>query len=138
MADIKKVPDNRLMLIDYGTNLEVLFSNPMLGSEFVQTELLRHANLGDLASCRCIVRLAHSAVPKIPKNTRISSRKGVQFTDELENVIENLQRNSTCWHANGNTETYTFDFLITEATRKALAYFWSELLPDPWTVFRLI
>ncbi len=126
VVETDKVPDNRLMLIDYGTNLEVLFSNLMLGSEFVQTELLRHAGLGDLASCRCIVRLAHSAVPRIPKKKRISSRKGVQLTDELETVIDNLQRAATCWHVDEKTETYTFDFLISNATREAFGHFWSD------------
>ncbi|MGB5084315.1 MAG: hypothetical protein WBO09_06825 [Methylocystis silviterrae] len=125
-VDAKTVPDNRLMLIDYGTNLEVLFSNLMLGSEHVRAELLRHARLGDLASCRCIVRLAHSAVPKIPKKKRVSARKGIQLTDELETVIANLQRTATCWHVDEKTETYTFDFLITEATRQAFAHFWSD------------
>ncbi|WBH15279.1 restriction system-associated AAA family ATPase [Sphingomonas radiodurans] len=120
------VLDNRLMLIDYGTNLEVLFSNLMLGSDSVRTELLRHARLGDLASCRCIVRLAHPAVPKIPKKKRVSSRKGIQLTEELETVIANLQRIATCWHVDDKTETYTFDFLITEATRQAFAHFWSD------------
>ncbi len=126
VPEARKVSDNRLMLIDYGTNLEVLFSNLMLGSEFVQAELLRHANLGDLASCRCIVRLAHSAVPKVPKKKRTSSRKGIQLTDELETVIANLQRAATCWHVDDKTETYTFDFMITEATREAFRHFWSD------------
>ncbi len=125
-VEAKAVPDNRLMLIDYGTNLEVLFSNLILGSEPVRTELLRHARLGDLASCRCIVRLAHPAVPKIPKKKRVSSRKGIQLTDELEAVIANLQRTATCWHVDDKSETYTFDFLITEATRQAFAHFWSD------------
>jgi len=120
------VPDNRLMLIDYGTNLEVLFSNLMLGTDFVQAELLRHANLGDLASCRCIVRLAHSVVRKGTKKKRNSSRKGIQLTDELEAVIDNLQRTATCWHVDEKTETYTFDFLITEATRDAFRHFWTD------------
>ena len=126
-VDAKAVPDNRLMLIDYSTNLEVLFSNLMLGSESGRTELLRHARLGDLASCRCTVRLAHSAAPKIPKKKRISSRKGIQLTEELETVIANLQRTATCWHVDEKTETYTFDFLITEATRKSFAHFWSDV-----------
>lgn len=128
----KAVPDNRLMLIDYGTNLEVLFSNLILGSQPVREELLRHARLGDLASCRCIVRLAHPAVPKIPKKKRVSSRKGIQLTEELETVIANLQRTATCWHVDNKTETYTFDFLITEATRQAFAHFW----PDAFSLYR--
>ncbi|HEX8584213.1 MAG TPA: restriction system-associated AAA family ATPase [Allosphingosinicella sp.] len=125
-TDANAVADNRLMLIDYGTNLEVLFSNLMLGPEAVRADLLGHARLGDLASCRCIVRLAHPAVPKIPKKNRRSSRKGIQLTDELETVIDNLKRTATCWHVEEKTETYTFDFLITAATRQAFAHFWRD------------
>lgn len=82
------LPDNRLMLIDYGTNLEVLFANLMLGEKEAREEILRHARLYDLASCRCVVRLAHPAVPKAPaKRRKVTGRKGIQLTDELENII---------------------------------------------------
>tara|TARA_R110000868_G_scaffold10357_1_gene51026 strand:- start:9672 stop:11273 length:1602 start_codon:yes stop_codon:yes gene_type:complete len=121
----ESIPDNRLMLIDYGTNLEVLFSNLILGSKHVRDELLRHAQLSDLASCRCILRLAHSAVPRAPKaRAAKSKRKGIQLTEELETIIDQLKRTSTCWNVDEKTETYTFDFFITEATREAFAFFW--------------
>ncbi len=124
-SDEGSIRDNRLMLIDYGTNLEVLFSNLMLGSAHVRGELLRHARLGDLASCRCVVRLAHSAVPKAPKaRAAKSKRKGIQLTEELETIIDQLQRTATCWRVDEKTETYTFDFFITKATREAFAHFW--------------
>jgi restriction system-associated AAA family ATPase len=121
------LPNNRLMLIDYGTNLEVLFANLMLGTLEVRRELVRHARLSDLASCRCTIRLAHSAVPKAPaKRAAVSKRKGVQLTDELECIIGHLKKTATCWHEEEKTETYTFDFFITEATREAFAYFWES------------
>lgn len=123
------LPDNRLMLIDYGTNLEVLFSNLMLGSKDARDEILRHARLSDLASCRCVVRLAHSAAPKAPaKREKITGRKGIQLTDELENIIESLKRTATCWAEDKKTETYTFDFFIDNATREAFAFFWTNAL----------
>jgi len=121
------LPDNRLMLIDYGTNLEVLFANLMLGASAVRRELLSHARLKDLASCRCIVRLAHPAAPKAPaKRVAMSKRRGIQLTDELEEVIGRLKKTATCWQEEEKTETYTFDFFITEATRDAFAYFWDN------------
>ncbi len=121
------LPDNRLMLIDYGTNLEVLFANLMLGASEVRREILRHARIKDLASCRCIVRLAHSAAPKAPaKRTAVSKRKGIQLTDELEAIIGSLKKTATCWHEEEKTETYTFDFFITEATREAFGYFYDS------------
>lgn len=123
----KSIPDNRLMLIDYATNLEVLFSNLMLGQNEVRTEILRHAKLGDLASCRCVVRLAHSVVPKAPKaQAAKSKRKGIQLTAELEEIIDRLKRIATCWSVEDSTETYTFDFYITDATREAFGHFWQD------------
>jgi restriction system-associated AAA family ATPase len=123
----KSIPDNRLMLIDYATNLEVLFSNLMLGSKHVRGEILRHAGLDDLASCRCVVRLAHSVVPKAPKaQAAKSKRKGIQLTAELEEIIGRLKSIATCWSVEEKTETYTFDFFITEATREAFGYYWPE------------
>lgn len=52
------IADNRMMLIDYGTNLEVLFANMILGKLAVRNEIIQHANLADLASCRCTLRLS--------------------------------------------------------------------------------
>lgn len=124
------VQDNRLMLVDYATNLEVVFSNLILGSQHVRDELLRHASLGDLASCRCVVRLAHSAVPKAPKKQAAKSkRKGIQLTAELEELIDRLKRTATCWSVDEKTESYTFDFFITEATREAFGHFWDGAFP---------
>ena len=121
------LPDNRLMLIDYGTNLEVLFANLMLGQTEARKEILHHARLSDLASCRCTVRLAHPAVNRAPaKRVALTGRKGIQLTDELEQIIDRLKRIATCWHEEEKTETYTFDFFITEATREAFAHFWDS------------
>ena len=123
----KTVPENRLMLVDYGTNLEVLFSNLILGSEEARREILRHARLSDLASCRCVVRLAHSVINKAPKKrTKITGRKGIQLTDELESIIKSLKCTATCWAEDEKTETYTFDFFINDATRLAFTYFWDD------------
>ncbi|WP_186033977.1 restriction system-associated AAA family ATPase [Burkholderia gladioli] len=121
------LPDNRLMLIDYGTNLEVLFSNLMLGKFEARSEILRHARLFDLASCRCVVRLAHSAAPKAPvRQKKVTGRKGIQLTDELEGIIQSLKSTATCWSIDEKTETYTFDFFIDSATREAFAHFWDD------------
>ncbi|MGP7885924.1 AAA family ATPase, partial [Raoultella planticola] len=87
----------------------------------------RHARLSDIASCRCVVRLAHSAAPKTSvKRNRNTGRKGIQLTDELENIILSLKRTATCWTEDKKTETYIFDFFINEATRDAFSYFWND------------
>ena len=124
------VSDNRLMLVDYGTNLEVLFANMLLGDEDARNEILDHAGLSDLASCRCTIRLAHSAVsyqakPEQRKKTR---RKKIQLTEELEETIRRLKRTATCWSEDPKTETFTFDFFVNSATRVAVHHFWKDAL----------
>ena len=122
-----RVADNRLVLIDYSTNLEVLFSNLMLGEEKSRKEILAHARISDLASCRCVVRLAHPVINKVSKSqSLISGRKGIQLTPELENIIQSLKNTATCWSEDAKTETYTFDFFITQATRDAFSHFWND------------
>lgn len=48
------VPDNRLLLVDYGTHLEVLIANLMIGEPNLRAALIEHAELENLASWRCI------------------------------------------------------------------------------------
>ena len=122
--------DNRLMLVDYGTNLEVLFANMLLGDEDARREILEHAGLSDLASCRCTIRLAHSAVSyrAKPEQRKQTGRKKIQLTEELEETLTRLKRSATCWTEDTGTETFTFDFLVTEATRQAVQYFWKDAL----------
>jgi restriction system-associated AAA family ATPase len=119
------LPDTKLMLIDYGTHLEVLVSNLLLATRRQRTALLEHAKLRALNSFRCIVQLAHRAAPKAPSHTKIrSDRKGIQLTDELERIIDQLQRCSTCWDYEPKDERYTFDFFVDGETSKAFGVFW--------------
>ncbi|MGA0557878.1 restriction system-associated AAA family ATPase [Larkinella sp. VNQ87] len=119
------VADTRLMLIDYGTHLEVLVANLLLGSDEQRRALLAHAHLDDLHSFRCVVQLAHAAAPRAPERSRAASkRKGIQLTDELERYLEYLQKCATCYQYDDKTETYTFDFLVTDETKAAFRFFW--------------
>lgn len=63
------VPDTRLMLIDYGTHLEVLVANLLLGSTEQRVALLEDARVQDLHSFRCVIQLAHSAAPKADRKS---------------------------------------------------------------------
>ncbi len=119
----KLVPDNRLMLIDYGTHLEVLIANLMLGSEPLRAAILQHANLKSLSSWRCIIQLAHSA---ITKTKAVNGRRGVKLTEELEGIIENLQSCSTSWSYEKSSETYIFDFFVDGECRKAFHAHWQN------------
>lgn len=119
------ISDTRLMLVDYGTHLEVLVANLILGSQSERSALLQDAKLRDLHSFRCVIQLAHRAVPKLSaRATSRSGRKGVQLTGELESYIDQLRRCSTCNSYDGKSETYIFDFLVTEETRAAFSCFW--------------
>lgn len=123
----KTVPDTRLMLVDYGTHLEVLVANLILGSVEQREVLLREAKLEELHSFRCVIQLAHSAVRRVPGHLSArTKRKGVQLTSELEDYIDYLKRCATCYSYNDKSETYVFDYLVTDETREAFKSFWSE------------
>ncbi|MEH1869555.1 MAG: restriction system-associated AAA family ATPase [Nostoc sp.] len=122
-------PDTRLMLIDYGTHLEVLVANLLLGDAPQWVALLQDAQLKDLHSFRCIVQLAHSAAPKLAsRKGSQNSRKGVQLTKELEQYLDHLKRCATCYTYDEKTETYIFDYWINDQTRKAFRSFWNNTL----------
>lgn len=125
----KRVPDTRLMLIDYGTNLEVLVSNLLTSDDEQLHALLEDARLRDIHSFRCVVQLAHRAVPKVPRNRRSQTkRKGIQLTAELEDYLVKLQRCATCYTYDEKTETYIFDFWVNDQTKAAFRFFWESTL----------
>lgn len=128
-SDEKTIADTRLMLIDYGTHLEVLVANLLLGNDKQRQALLKDAHLKGLHSFRCIIQLAHSAAPKAPgKRASDSKRKGIQLTEELERYITNLQRCATCYTYDDKTETYVFDFWVNDQTTSAFKFFWKSTL----------
>jgi restriction system-associated AAA family ATPase len=107
------VPETRLMLIDYGTHLEILVANLLLGSPDLASSILSEAGLRDLHSFRCIIQLGHSAVPR-----------GVKLTKELELNIDRLRRSSTCYSFDEKTNSHVLDFLVDEEARSAFRFFW--------------
>ena len=128
-AKSQPIPDTRLMLVDYGTHLEVLVANLLLGATTERDALLRDARLKELHSFRCVIQLAHRAVPKLSaRQPSTRKRKGVQLTDELEQHIEQLKRCSTCHTYDEKSETYVFDFLVTNETRVAFRAFWTTTI----------
>lgn len=123
------VPDTRLMLIDYGTNLEVLVANMLMSDKKQRKSLLESFNLKNIYSFRCVIQLAHSAAPKAGNKRRVgSTRKGIQLTDELEQYLDNLKRCATCYTFNEQTETYTFDYWVDEQTETAFQSLWTNTL----------
>jgi restriction system-associated AAA family ATPase len=129
------IPDTRLMLIDYGTHLEVLVANLLLGNSSQWEALLHTAKLQDLHSFRCIVQLAHSTAPTSHNRSGTeSNRKGIQLTQELENYLYQLQCCATCYTIDEKTETYIFDYWINDQTREAFRSFWNDPL-DLYSAF---
>jgi restriction system-associated AAA family ATPase len=120
------VPDTRLMLIDYGTHLEVLTANLLIGRQEIRSALLSIAPVKDLHSFRCIIQLAHPNYPKTKVHG--SKRKAIQITEELETYLDSLKRCATCHDLDPQTETYTFDFYIDEEVRAAFREFWGQSL----------
>lgn len=117
------VQDTRLLLIDYGTNLEVLIANLMLGSKDLCDKMLEHASLSGLASWRCILQFAPTT---IGKTAPINGRRGVKLTDELEDILGKLRACSTCQHHDVASDTYTLDFFVDDHTRAAFRAHWSS------------
>lgn len=125
----KSIPDTRLMLIDYGTNLEVLVANMLLGSKEQIAYQLKESKLSNIYSFRCIIQLAHGAAPQIAKSARKENiRKKIQLTNELEEYIEFMKRSSTCYEYEEKAEKYIFDVLVNDETRKAFKHFWKTSL----------
>lgn len=115
----------RLMLIDYGTHLELLVSNLLLGTNKQRRSLLDVARLESLRSVRCVVQLASNRRTSADVRRR-TGRKGVQLTDELETYIENLKACSTCWNYEIEREIYTFDYWCDAATSEAFRSFFGS------------
>lgn len=125
----RPIPDTRLMLIDYATHLEVLVANLLMGNDQERDALLKEAHLLDLHSFRCVVQLAHSAVPKLPiRRGTSSSRKGIRLTEELETYLDQLRRCATCYDYEERSETYTFDFFVDGEVKSAFHTFWDSTL----------
>lgn len=129
IARAKSIPDTRLMLVDYGTHLEVLVANLILGTLEERDALLHDARLSELHSFRCVIQLAHSAIRKSKTyETNSTRRKGVKLTDELERYIDQLKCCSTSYSYSQKEEIYIFDFLVNDETRAAFHFFWETTI----------
>ncbi|MER9458782.1 restriction system-associated AAA family ATPase [Mesorhizobium sp. M0387] len=107
------VPDNRLLLIDYNTHLEVLVANLLLSPLPLREKIIGHANLHDLASFRCVIQLHHSAAPT----------GGVKLTKELQTYVDIFRKLATCWDHEPKKDTYTFDFFVDDALRAGFSHY---------------
>ncbi|MEJ2816407.1 restriction system-associated AAA family ATPase [Caulobacter sp. CCG-8] len=123
-------PEPRLMLIDYGTHFEVLLANLLLGEADVRARLLAAPKLNDISSFRCVIQLAHGAAPTASLETKkkVGRSKQVELTEELDLIIQSLQRAATTWHYDEKKDTYILDFLVDDQTRAAFNFFFTSPL----------
>jgi restriction system-associated AAA family ATPase len=130
----RDAPEPRLMLIDYGTHFEVLLANLLLGTPGVLTQLLEAPKLNDISSFRCVIQLAHGAAPNASPETkkRTGRSRQVELTDELDLIIQRLQRAATSWSYDKKADTYILDFFVDCATRAAF----KEFFTDPFSLYR--
>ncbi|MDX2336434.1 AAA family ATPase [Brevundimonas vesicularis] len=105
------VADNRLLLIDYSTHLEVLVANLLLAAQETRSAIINHANVEDLESFRCVIQLKHAAAPS----------DGVKLTPELRGYIETFKALATCWRHDEKTDAWTLDFFVNEAMREGFS-----------------
>jgi len=108
------VKKNNLLRIDYSNHLEVLVATQMIADADLCDVVLAHAQLEALSSFRCRIRLNGSATPNI------------DLTKELEKTIDALKNSATCWGYEEKTRSYTLDYYVTDATRKAFDVFFDE------------
>lgn len=107
------IPDSRMLLIDYSTNLEVLIANLLLNPVNVREHLINEPNLKKLRSFRCVVQLKYG-----------SASKKVLLTEELQDYIEYLKRCATCFDYDEKSFSYTFDFFVQDATYSSFSNYW--------------
>jgi len=110
------IADPRMLLIDYGTNLEVLVANLLLNNARVREGLIKGPNLKALRSFRCVIQLNH---PPVRPN-------GVQLTDELSRYIDYLKKCATCFQFDERNNAYTLDFFVQDATHSSFNHFWEK------------
>lgn len=116
----------RMMLIDYGTSLEVLIANLLQINASAKDFLLDQPNLKALHSFRCVIQLKHPRAP---------GRNGILLTNELQQDIENLKRCASSYHFDETRRTYTFDYLIQDSTHEAFSHFWEDNSLSLYTSF---
>lgn len=108
----------------------MLIANLIFSDEAKRRALLQESRQQDILSFRCVIQLAHSKAPRLPrqssKSVNDATRKGIQLTRELEEYIENLQKCATCHYYDEQTETYTLDYWVNDATRQAFATYWND------------
>lgn len=103
-----KVPDTRLVFLDYDVNSLVFISNFIFRNEsdlkIIKGEI---KSLIGLESFRLIIQL-------LPRHD--GRKKPIRLTDELKGYIDLLKKCATCWYYEKDTEKTILDFYINKST----------------------
>ena len=122
---LDELPQLRLEMVDYNLNLAVMcaiFLTRTREDKDVFDKLAELTRIKNVESLRFVVRLNHQAARRI---------KGVKLTGEHRRYIANFKSCATCWNFDKKDEVWTFDFLVTDETRRALRRYF----PSTWALF---
>jgi restriction system-associated AAA family ATPase len=125
------IPDLRLIMMDYDSNLSILVSNFLLQEDKRLALLEGFIRAKGVESFRIIVQTKHQAAPKKIKikienaNGRITEevREGVQLVPQLEDYVAQLKKCCTCYDFYEKERRWRFDFYVENATREAFKHF---------------
>ena len=125
------IPDLRLVMMDYHSNLSILVSNFLLQDEKRLKLLEDFVRTKGVESFRLIIQTKHQAARKKIKvkvedakgQAKQETRVGVQLVPQLEEYIEQLRKCSTCHDHQSKENRWTFDFFVQGATRDAFRHF---------------
>ena len=121
-----KIPDNRLIFIDYDANAAILIANYLLKSK------------EDLHLFEETIRVTGLTYFKLVLDFELSSKKYVQLTDEHRTIIQRFKSCSTTFNIISEEKDEgieyhfcEFDFVVNEATKKAFKFNFK----DAYTLF---
>lgn len=127
------IPDLRLVMMDYHSNLSILLSNFLLQEDECLERLEGFVRALGVESFRIIIQTKHQAAKKTIKvsiedeegRIKQENREGVQLVPQLEEYVEQLKSCSTCYDFQSKENRWTFDFFVQHATREAFRHFFS-------------
>jgi restriction system-associated AAA family ATPase len=105
------VPDTRLVMTDYNSNIAMVVANCLLRTDDELDWFPKFTRAQALHSFRIIIQL----------NPKDGPSSGVRLTEELKGYLEALKKCATCFEHNEGEDSYMLDFFVTDETRKAFS-----------------
>lgn len=120
----------RFYFMDYNTNLGIAISNLVFDIDLENkneenglTQIKKELNISNLKSFQIIIQTKQSAAPKVKSPT---GETGVLLTSELNEWLNFLKKSATCYDYLEKENRYTFDFLLSSASKDALMHFFKS------------